>query len=92
MCVCGHLVYDEEPRCPLCACLEHKPRLPAQAVTALLPPSRPTRHERPAARCYAPGETVIPAGRPPDCVQVIDEGLVRVTAHAGDGDDAFLRA
>jgi hypothetical protein len=27
-CVCGHPVYDEqEPRCPLCACQEHKPRL-----------------------------------------------------------------
>jgi hypothetical protein len=26
-CVCGHPVYDDqEPRCPLCACQEHKPR------------------------------------------------------------------
>jgi hypothetical protein len=29
MCVCGHPVYDEEPRCPLCACQEHQPRLAA---------------------------------------------------------------
>ena len=28
-CVCGHRVYDDrESRCPLCACQEHKPRLP----------------------------------------------------------------
>ena len=28
LCVCGHPVYDDqEPRCPLCACQEHKPRL-----------------------------------------------------------------
>jgi hypothetical protein len=28
MCVCGHPVFDDrEPRCPLCACGEHKPRL-----------------------------------------------------------------
>lgn len=33
----------------------------------------------------------MPAGRP-DCVQVIEDGLVRVTAHAGRGGDAFLRA
>jgi hypothetical protein len=26
-CVCGHPVYDEDPKCPLCACQEHKPRL-----------------------------------------------------------------
>jgi hypothetical protein len=27
--VCGHRVYDDqESRCPLCACQEHKPRLP----------------------------------------------------------------
>lgn len=26
MCVCGHPVYDQEPRCPLCACQEHQPR------------------------------------------------------------------
>ena len=44
------------------------------------------------SRCYRPGETIIPAGRPPDCARVIDEGLVRVTAHAGRGEDAFLRA
>jgi hypothetical protein len=25
-CVCGHPVYDEDPKCPLCACQEHKPR------------------------------------------------------------------
>ena len=29
LCVCGHPVYDGEPWCPLCACQEHKPRLPA---------------------------------------------------------------
>lgn len=29
LCVCGHPVYDEEPRCPLCACQEHRPRLSA---------------------------------------------------------------
>jgi CRP-like cAMP-binding protein len=52
----------------------------------------PGLQEAGETRCYAPGETVIAAGRPPDCVQVIDEGLVRVTAHTGDGDDAFLRA
>lgn len=29
-CACGHPVYDDqEPRCPLCACQEHKPRFPA---------------------------------------------------------------
>jgi hypothetical protein len=29
MCVCGHPVDDDqEPRCLLCACQEHKPRLP----------------------------------------------------------------
>jgi hypothetical protein len=28
LCVCGHPVYDDqEPRCPLCACQEHKRRL-----------------------------------------------------------------
>ena len=28
-CTCGHPVYDDqESRCPLCACQEHKPRLP----------------------------------------------------------------
>ncbi len=31
-------VCDEEPRCPVCACQEHKPRPPV--TTALLPPSR----------------------------------------------------
>jgi len=40
-CVCGHPVYDQEPRCPLCACPEHKPRLPAAgghgAPAAVLP-------------------------------------------------------
>ena len=29
LCVCGHPVYDEEPRCPLCACQEHRARLSA---------------------------------------------------------------
>ena len=43
-------------------------------------------------RCYGPGETVMPTGRPPDCVQVIEDGLARVTAHAGHGEDAFVRA
>jgi CRP-like cAMP-binding protein len=52
----------------------------------------PGLQEAGETRCYGPGETVIPAGRPPDCVQVIDEGLVRVTAPAGRGGDAFLRA
>ena len=52
----------------------------------------PGLQEAGETRLYHPGETVIPAGRPPDCVQVIEDGLVRVTAHAGRGEDAFLRA
>lgn len=52
----------------------------------------PGLQEAGESRCYRPGETIIPAGRPPDCVQVIEEGLVRVTAHTGRGEDAFLRA
>jgi CRP-like cAMP-binding protein len=52
----------------------------------------PGLQEAGEARCYGTGETVTPAGRPPGCVQVIDDGLVRVTAHAGRGEDAFLRA
>jgi CRP-like cAMP-binding protein len=52
----------------------------------------PGLQEAGESRCYRPGETIIPAGRPPDCVQVIEEGLVRVTAHAGRDEDAFLRA
>lgn len=28
-CVCGHPVYDDAvPGCPLCACQDHRPRLP----------------------------------------------------------------
>jgi hypothetical protein len=41
MCVCGHPVCDEEPRCPLCACQVHKPRLPAtgdHSAPAAVPP------------------------------------------------------
>jgi CRP-like cAMP-binding protein len=52
----------------------------------------PGLREAGESRCYRPGETIIPTGRPPDCVQVIEEGLVRVTAHAGRGEHAFLRA
>lgn len=52
----------------------------------------PGLQEAGESRCYRPGESIIPAGRPPDCVQVIEEGLVRVTAHAGRSEDAFLRA
>ena len=41
LCACGHPVYDEEPRCPLCACQEHRPRLSAAgdhgAPTAVSP-------------------------------------------------------
>jgi CRP-like cAMP-binding protein len=52
----------------------------------------PGLQEAGETRCYEPGETIIPADRPPDRVQVIDEGMVRVTAHAGRSGDAFLRA
>jgi hypothetical protein len=40
-CVCGHQVYDDrEPRCPLCACQDHRPRLaggPGPVLTCLPP-------------------------------------------------------
>jgi CRP-like cAMP-binding protein len=55
-----------------------------------MPTVWPGLRESGQTRCYGPGETVMPAGRP-DCVQVIEDGLVRVTAHEGRGEDAFLR-
>jgi CRP-like cAMP-binding protein len=51
----------------------------------------PGLQESGQTRCYGPGETVMSAGRP-DCVQTIEDGLVRLTAHTGRGRGAFLRA
>jgi CRP/FNR family transcriptional regulator, cyclic AMP receptor protein len=51
----------------------------------------PGLRESGESRCYRPEETVMQAGRP-DCVQVIEDGLVRITAHAGRDENAFLRA
>ena len=51
----------------------------------------PGLRESGETRCYRPEETVMQASRP-DCVQVIEDGLVRITAHAGRDENAFLRA
>ena len=59
MCVCGHPVYDEGPRCRLCACQEHKPKLPAvggHSTPAAVSPGNGEAGRRP--------QPDLPRGRP----------------------------
>src|ERR1700739_1679212 len=45
-CACGHPVYDDqEPRCPLCACRDHRPRPSAARERSILFPAEGLRRE-----------------------------------------------
>jgi hypothetical protein len=94
MCVCGHPVYDDqEPRCSLCGCQEHKPRLPPPVITALLPPSRPAP-ARPGDRegqPELPGRPVLPCAAARRCPEAVPANAPR-QRHPGKSLDAYRGA